>query len=346
MGRDRLLRWLACFGALALAACNGIGPTVIARDRMDYAEALAQTGKREMLLNIVRLRYGDMPTLLPADQLVTGYSLEGRINLGTDWFYPSFDLRDDVEIGVGGTFSNHPTISYRTVRGSEYARTMLAPLPPDELLAMMIAGVPVDATLGLAVKSINGLGQDDEAHAEMLALFRELREQGILGTHFEGRGVDRRVFLVIDDSTDPEHDARIRRLLRLLRLDPALRRFQVVFGFGDSGGDEIAIYTRSLYEILGFLAAEIEVPPPAVAAGRTYATSVTVDRLSVPLRVRAVPRRPEDAFVAVDYGGHWYFIDDGDFGSKRAFGVLMLLAAIMEGAQRSSTVPVIAIPAG
>jgi hypothetical protein len=54
---------------------------------------------------------------------------------------------------------------------------------------------------------------------------------------------------------------------------------------------------------------------------------------------------PASLFVAVEYEGGRYSIGRTDLASKRIFGVLMLLAAVMERPGPSPQ-PVITIPAG
>ena len=72
--------------SLLIAGCTSIGPPTVRRDRLDYADAMADASKRETLLNIVKLRYGDTPSMVTVNQLVAGYTLEGRVNLGSDFF--------------------------------------------------------------------------------------------------------------------------------------------------------------------------------------------------------------------------------------------------------------------
>jgi hypothetical protein len=121
MPRSRLL---PCLALLGLIGCTSIGPPTLRRDRLDYADAMADASKRETLMNIVKLRYGDTPSMVTVNQLVAGYTLEGRVNLGSDFFTNTFDLGDDVNVGVGGTFADRPTITYTPIKGDDFARVM------------------------------------------------------------------------------------------------------------------------------------------------------------------------------------------------------------------------------
>ena len=360
MSRPRLL---PCFLLFCLIGCTSIGPPTLRRDRLDYADAMADASKRETLMNIVKLRYGDTPSMVTVNQLVAGYTLEGRVNLSSDFFRSTFDLADDVNVGVGGTFADRPTITYAPIKGDDFARVMMNPIPPSELFAMVAAGMPSDLTLGLGVQTVNGLRnwavdargvtRVDARFAQVLELLGELRADGALGFRFDTETGPRTAHLLLEDREGHPLDPRARRLLELLGLDPDLRSFPIRFGFSEGRAGEIRIYTRSLIEILTNLAVQVEVPAGDVAAGRTYPTQMSPAELpSLPdLTVMSRPDRPWDAFiprdpfVAVEYRDTWYWIDNGDLGSKRVFTTLMLLLNLVDRG-REAQLPVITIPAG
>jgi hypothetical protein len=348
---------------LLIAGCTSIGPPTVRRDRLDYANAVVDASKRETLLNIVKLRYGDTPSMVTVNQLVAGYTLEGRVNLATDFFSDTFDLADDVNVGVGGTFSDRPTITYAPIKGDDFARVMMNPIAPSELFAMVAAGMPTDLTLGLGVQTINdlrnwtvdarGVTRVDARFAEVLELLGQLRADGNLGFRFDSETSPRTVYFLVAEREGHPLDPRARRLLELLGLDPGLRSFPVRFGFSEGRAGEIRIYTRSLIEILTILAVQVDVPPGDVAAGRTVPTQMTPAELpALPdLTVMSRPARPWDAFVprdpfvAVAYRDTWYWIDDRDLDSKQVFTTLMLLLNLVDRS-REGQLPVITIPTG
>src|SRR6516162_2216614 len=59
-------RFGAAVVGLLLAACSSIGPATVPHDRIDYGSSIGNSWKEQTLLNIVKLRYADMPIFLEA----------------------------------------------------------------------------------------------------------------------------------------------------------------------------------------------------------------------------------------------------------------------------------------
>jgi len=49
---------------LSLTACPSIGPATVIRDRFDYTSAVGESWKSQMLHNLVKMRYGDIPVFM------------------------------------------------------------------------------------------------------------------------------------------------------------------------------------------------------------------------------------------------------------------------------------------
>jgi len=71
--------------APALAGCASLGPATIARDRIDYDGAITTSWKRAMLLNMVKLRYGDTPKFLDVASIINSCTVEGQVSGGATW---------------------------------------------------------------------------------------------------------------------------------------------------------------------------------------------------------------------------------------------------------------------
>ena len=351
---DAVLGW--GFLTLGLAGCTGFGPYTMRYQQADYAAALADAGKRQTLLNIVKLRYGDVPAFVSVNQILAGYSLQGTFSAGTELLTGgSLRLSDDANIGVGGTFTNSPTITYAPVTGADFARTFLAPMQPADLFGLMLAGTSPDLVLGLGLHSIGGYNNErsspgaqvaaDPGFTAVLALLLELQRTGRLPVQLAVQDQERIATLKFGPGEN--EDAPERRLRQLLKLPADRTTFEVVYTLAEPKEGQIAIRTRSLIEVLGQLAADIDVPDGDVAGGRTYPSLPHAgDAASIRrVEVRHGLFEPRDPFVAAAYDGDWFWIDNGDLATKRVFSFVMLLLSLSESS-RPGQPPVISIPAG
>ena len=72
----------ALVGTLAFSGCTHLGPKTVAVDRFDYSTAIGDSWKQQTLLNIVKLRYMDLPVFVDVASIVSGYSLQTGVNVG------------------------------------------------------------------------------------------------------------------------------------------------------------------------------------------------------------------------------------------------------------------------
>ena len=207
--RPRLRRRALALLPFGLAGCTpGVGPQRLDLDQMGYADALGEGLKRQMLLNMVRLRYADVPTFLSVSQLIAGYQVQATGQLGLN-AYPNAAPGNYATVGGTLQYTNRPTFTFTPVTGQRFAQSYLRPLAPAELLSLAQSGAPVDLLFRLGVQSVNGLpngatqdGQAQAASGGFLALMHALRTiqaAGAVSLRFE-RGPDRpRVFLALGD---------------------------------------------------------------------------------------------------------------------------------------------------
>ena len=95
MGSIKKLTLVALsLGLFTLAGCTGIGPHTVARDRFDYTGAIGDSWKEQMLVNTVKLRYGDTPIFLDIASVISQYSVKSLVDLRLSWVNPvTSDLR-------------------------------------------------------------------------------------------------------------------------------------------------------------------------------------------------------------------------------------------------------------
>ena len=65
--------------SLLFTACTSIGPDTIPRDRFDYASAITESWKEQMLRNIVQLRYGEPPVFMEVASIINQYEFSGQL---------------------------------------------------------------------------------------------------------------------------------------------------------------------------------------------------------------------------------------------------------------------------
>jgi hypothetical protein len=140
---------------LGMAGCASIGPGTVTRDRFDYTAAVAESWKSQMLLNLVKLRYGDTPVFLDVGQIISGYTVEGTLSAAgtitsSHGVVPGVP-DSSVILGAQGRYTDRPTITYAPLVGERFARSMMTPLPPPAILSRSILEILVDLSSFISV---------------------------------------------------------------------------------------------------------------------------------------------------------------------------------------------------
>jgi hypothetical protein len=339
---------------LLVAGCKSIGPATVQRDRLHYSTAVADSRKEQLLLNIVRTRYADVPAFLEVASVVAGYSLETGVSLNGQ-FSPE-SLRGDTFAagGVGGRYTDRPTISYSPMTGEKFARSLMAPVPLEAVWFVIQGGVPADFILGLTVQAFEGhlnaslsAGEVQAADPEftrLLQLLRALQQARVSESEVVKKEERLETWIRIRiRPLDPSQTVLARQLAelkKLLGVPQETNHVKVVFGTLDPDPGVIAIRTRSLMQILSTLGMGVRFPPEELANGGV----VQVDPSQVPrgFTVRCAKEKPANAFLAVPYQSHWFWIDRQDLASKMTLATVVVLFNFLEGGENVS--PLLTIP--
>lgn len=340
--------------SLTAAACASVGPRTVPRDQFDYNAAIAESSQQQLLVNLVRLRYAEAPVFLKVSSVISQYSRIASVNAGAA---ANAGLSGDNTASVGGglAWADRPTITYSPVSGQEFSQNLLTPIPPRALFEMMQAGWPAELVLRLSVWSINDVDNDiarpsrrrqaDPELFEFFRIWRRLRDYGVLGirkTSVEGGQNDLVLFLRSGRSSEvAEPD--VLRFRELLDIDPDVTEIKVVYGLVPENPGELAVLTGSIWDIMLNLAWQFEVPDEHVESGRTDSTFQAAHSNGIPpIQVHFSKEEPEDVFVAVHAHGYWFYVDQHDRRSKRAFSFLQLLLSLAETSVPDNT-PVVTI---
>ena len=358
---SRITQYSVIFGSVAilfLSGCGGLGPKTIPRDRFDYSSAISDSWKKQMLLNMVKIRYADIPVFVDVASVINQYALEGEIRLGASW--TDGINGDGQNVGGTGRYRDQPTITYAPLMGKRFAESLVRPIPPPAIFFLIQTGIRVDAVFRTCVQTVNGIHNRTGRHSmrreadpefyRLLTLLLELQQSGVVGMRIEKSEDEREatVFTFQQKDISPELESARNSVKRILGLAPDLREFKVVYGSVARNDKEIAILSRSMLEIIVELASYVDVPEKHLREGRTYET--LVDQMDVSaefgplITINSDGSKPADDFIAAPYHDYWFWIDDRDLRSKRTFAFLWLLFSFTES--EKGYAPVVTIPAG
>lgn len=349
---ERVVLLAACL--LALAGCASLGAQRMGLDRTDYGNRLREANKEQLLLNIVAMRYGDAPLFLDVSSVISQYSRETNVGVDVTLGPPP----DSAEGNLGGNVfvRETPTVTYTPLSGDRFARSLLSPIPPASILSMMESGWAAELLFPLAVRSINGVrnGSRDPLFAEsgdpdfprvVAAMARLQRSRGLV-LHIERHEAENfHAHGTIGASLSEQDRADLDFLVRALHLPgDRVGTFELVFAAAQSEPRQLAIRTRSMFEIFSEMAQGVDAPMLG-GGGTPMEPGADTDHVAPLLRVRSGDSRPPDAHVAVRFQGHWFWIDGSDATSKRAFLIAQILLSLAD-TSGGATAPLVTIPTG
>lgn len=147
----------ALAGTTLFCGCTHLGPRTVAMDRFDYSTAIADSWKQQTLLNIVKLRYMDLPVFVDVASIVSGYSMQTGVTLsGT--LSSKNAVQGNFGAGSGQViYTDRPTITYVPMTGEKFLRSLVTPIDPKNIFFMLQSGYSADFLLGLTVEGLNGV---------------------------------------------------------------------------------------------------------------------------------------------------------------------------------------------
>ena len=350
---------LTTVAVIFLSGCATIGPQTIPRDRFDYNTAIADSWKEQTLLNIVKIRYADMPLFVEVASVVSGYSLESAMNIGGNVVDGSGLQGDFLSLGASGKFTDRPTITYAPITGAKFNESFMTPIPPKILFSLLQSGWPAQNYFPIVLNAVNGLknriaaGKQaraaDPGFYRVITLLDEIHASGNASLRVVKEDDKETTLLMLsrDDISSETREA-ISELEKLLKIAPGSEQLKVTYGIIPEKDQEIAMQTRSMLQIMVALAMQVVAPPEHVESGRTIPTLLPPESDETKIghiNIQTTGDKPKDAFVAAKYRDRWFWVDDHDFNSKRIFTFLMILFSLTESGGKGG-LPMVTISAG
>ncbi|OEU80801.1 MAG: hypothetical protein BA865_16145 [Desulfobacterales bacterium S5133MH4] len=346
-----------CSILFVLSGCAGVGPRSISMGRADYNEAINKTEDEQMLLAIVKERYGETSTLLAVSGIAANvrFRSTAAVELG---FGPVENYAGRLKPFSGGlAYEENPTITYAPVQGEQYIRQLMSPIPLDILL-MAIRNINFgDDLFTLLVNRVNDLRNPDFLYEPLPAvdprfkrfveLFRELHQAGIL---YLVRNPQEEVeFDFVLSNYQPAYSKKVPEFLDLLDLSmPSDASEEIVipayFAINTRKIWGVGITTRSTLDLIEILRAAVEVPQEHARAG----LDIKYPPMGLPgegVRIISSKQRPESVSTAVKYEGYWFYTDKTDQHTKAVFRLVRTFWSIsIAGSADQESAPVLTIP--
>ena len=348
---------LGMFLILSFSGCSSLVESSFKKSSIGFNRALQYSTSKQMLLNLVRLRYDESPVFLEVTSISTQYNFEG--SLSTSATLKKDSVENSYGIGVGFDYAEKPTFTFTPLQGEKFARRLLSPIPIDHLILLLNSGWRVDRVLRICVQSINDIPNAPTASGptpksppkykkflELAYKLEELRKEGLL----------KFFYIKQEQKTIP--------VLKFTNSTPLVKEIKAILGLKNAPyypivGPEyqknpwvIRIETRSLIGVLFYLSQAVEVPEEDIKAKRVIQTKYPNGEpfswdlvLGDIFKVRVSDSFPKDALIAVRYRGHWFYISDTDISTKSTFILLQQLFA-MEASKGKGSIPILTLPLG
>ncbi len=346
---------------LFLPACGRFGPRQVARDSFNYNEAIARSSSEQMLINLVRLRYREVPVFLAVGSVLTQYFYGGELGAGATFGKPIGGADDTIaDVNARTVYFERPTITYSPLAGQEFTQQLLTPIPDVLLFSLVQSGWPPEQLLMMGLERVNHLEnipfstvpsaeslEGLRAFHHMVQVIIELSRRRSLEMQSNNSVTPSTDVLVFKEVQDNDSQVLTDELKSILGLNPDHSSFRVTQRLIGRKPDEITIRVRSVLTLMGFLSRGIEIPAAHLEEKRVEDMISPVDpefrSLLFPLKIHSSVERPVDASVAVRNRDHWFYIKHSDHMSKQAFGLLTYLFQ-MQSPQAQTLGPMITVP--
>lgn len=346
-----------CLVLCVFSGCAIVGPRSIGMGRAGYNEVINKTQDEQMLLSIVKSRYGETSSLLAVSGVAANvrFSTNAGVQAG---FGPHDDYAGNLVPFSGGlAYEENPTITYVPVQGEQYLRQLMSPIPLDILILFMSNETYSGNPLVLMANRINDMQNPkfldsssvtpDPRFRRFIELFKELSQAGVMQLVTDPR--KEAPFDILITGYGPTYSERVKEYLALLGLPmPTDTSSDIVlpvyFGIKGRQVNGVAISTRSTLDLVEILKAAIEIPQEHIDTGLAV-TYPVMGLAGENVHIHAAKDKPKQTALAVKHRGYWFYIDDADMRTKLYYRTVRTLwSTSIAGATDHKAAPVLTIP--
>jgi len=350
---------------VALYGCQStFGPSALENTHPAYNQAITTSLDQQMLLNLVRLKYRDSPYFLDVASVTASLELVGSVGVESSSNLDSGVSIIQPNIGVG--YADRPTISYSPLRGEDFLKSVLSPIPLEAILVMTQSGWSVQRIFAITIERLNDLHNAPSASGptpereppykefkRLLYLLRDLQIEGLIEI---GPALDKNSSnLVILLEAYSAHQTTIDEIRLLLGIvgEKQTNQFKISTNFLEKTEGKWNVRPRSIVSVLFYLSQNVEIPQEHFDAGLVTRTRTKDGKpfdwddtpAGILFQVKSSKTKPSNAFISVPYRGQWFYILDNDLQSKSTFMLLQQLFSLQAGQSKASG-PTLTLPVG
>jgi len=342
-----------------LSGCTMVGPSSISMGRGDYNDAINKTEDEQLLMSIVKGRYGDTFSLLAVTGVAASIRFQANAVVQAGFGPTDNYLGNLTPFGAGLAYEENPTITYSPIRGELYFRQLIKPISLDILVNALRTITSGDDPFVVLVERINGLRNpsfvdslttlSNSPFMRFVELFKVLYKAGVI--QLAGDQKKEIAFNMVIEGYAPRYTEEVSEFLTLLELpvpadDKKGITIPAYFAVKVGRLNGIAITTRSTWDLIDIMRASIEMPEAHVRSGLTR-NYPPLGLLGQGIRIISSEEKPQNTSLAVKYRGYWFYIAETDQKTKAFYRTLRTFWSLyVANAVDKSDAPVLTIPVG
>ncbi len=331
---------------LVAIGCTHLGSRVMPPDRISYNKSIVNSELQQLLLNIVRLRYGDTPQFLSLNNIVSQFSFQGGIAADFNRSMSPGSIATTVDIAPNVSYSEAPTITYTPMQGEEFVTRLLTPVDVQILKMFFRDGWGIARIMRTFIQRLGPLPNavlasrptssrvpEYERFGAFTQILRKLQWLDGFRAFNDHTDGSYRIMIVI--TTFEKLTPTERAFLKTLGITPLTPNFWITSA---DNGQPRNFYaeTRTVLAIYNFLAKGVEVPKEHVKQvdqtlmpnGQLFNWNLITNGL---FDVKYAKFLPINAYIYVYYRGYYFYIDDKDRDSKETLNLLSIINGIFQG---------------
>jgi hypothetical protein len=154
------------------------------------------------------------------------------------------------------------------------------------------------------------------------------------------------VFFFRRDDLPADIVAKAAEVRRLLKLPAEGQKYVLTYSPMRGAEHELTVNSRSMLQIMQAFASYVDAPEAHLKERRVLPAfeGAAPENRHDRVRIHSGKDKPADASAAVRYRDHWFWIEDGDWQTKRALTAVVFFFTLAETGD-SGKLPLITIPA-